>query len=103
MTAKTITIGESKEIEIPDENLKSIWQTIQEQVCARTGTLYPTYGVFNESVTPMVEHIDAIPTQKDFKLGPAYTIIIPLEYNVIHTFESDHYPILYSFSKNKEH
>jgi len=80
--AKTITIGESKEIEIPDENLKSIWQTIQEQVCARTGTLYPTYGVFNESVTPMVEHIDAIPTQKDFKLGPAYTIIIPLEYNV---------------------
>lgn len=28
---------------------------------------------------------------------------IPLEYNVIQTFESDHYPILYSFSKNKEH
>ena len=28
---------------------------------------------------------------------------IPLEYNVIHSFESDHYPIIYSFSKNKEH
>lgn len=28
---------------------------------------------------------------------------LPLDYNVIQTFESDHYPILYSFSKNKEH
>ena len=28
---------------------------------------------------------------------------LPLEYNVIQTYESDHYPILYSFSKNKEH
>ena len=80
--AEHIEIGTSKESEISQNNLNSIWQSINKIVTEKLGTIYPTYGVFNESVTPMVEHVDAIPTQRDYNLKPAYTLILPLESDV---------------------
>ena len=41
--------------------------------------------------------------QLDYMFYIADNERVPLNYKVIQTFESDHYPILYYFSRNKEH
>jgi len=75
---KHISIGLTQEIEMNDNELQSIWNIIQERVQNSTGKIYPSYGVYNKSVTPMSEHIDSMIGQTDFEKQPAYTIILPL-------------------------
>ena len=75
---KHISIGLSQEIEMQENELKSVWDIVKQKVQDSTGTIYPSYGVYNKSITPMVEHIDSMAGQTDFELQPAYTIILPL-------------------------
>lgn len=79
---KHISIGLTQETEMKENELQSIWNMIEQQVQNSTGKIYPSYGVYNKSVTPMSEHIDSMVGQTDFEQQPAYTIILPL---VCHT------------------
>lgn len=75
---KHISIGLTQETEMKENELQSIWNMIEQQVQNSTGKIYPSYGVYNKSVTPMSEHIDSMVGQTDFEQQPAYTIILPL-------------------------
>ncbi len=79
---KFISIGLYQEIEMQENELKSVWDIVKQKVQDSTGTIYPSYGVYNKSITPMSEHIDSMVGQTDFEQQPAYTIILPL---VCHT------------------
>ncbi len=75
---KHISIGLTQETEMKENELQSVWNMIEQQVQNSTGKIYPSYGVYNKSVTPMSEHIDSMVGQTDFEQQPAYTIILPL-------------------------
>ena len=75
---KHISIGLTQETEMKENELQSVWNMIEQQVQNSTGKIYPSYGVYNKSVTPMSEHIDSMVGQTDFEKQPAYTIILPL-------------------------
>lgn len=79
---KNITVGYSKEVEMSDDKLESVWDLVKDIIQEKIGIVYPTYGVFNESETPLREHVDVIQNQKDHAMNPAYTVIIPLDSNI---------------------
>lgn len=56
-----------------------------------------------KSPIPKITFDRLIKYQLDYMFYITKNSRVPLDYNVIQTFESDHYPILYSFSKNKEY
>lgn len=72
-------LGLSTEKDMPEDMMNEVYGMIKDEVEKETGTMYPTYGVFANSVMPMAEHIDVEPTHKDFDKSPAYSILVPME------------------------
>lgn len=81
-TEDALKIGITNEKNMPEEMLNRVYNSIKSIVEKKTGIMYPTYGVFSESVTPMKEHVDIDKSQIDYDKDPAYTIIIPLSTNI---------------------
>ena len=67
--------------------------------------LFNVLNTLNVKKTPIrkITFSHLINYQLDYMFYITNNECVPLNYKVIQTFESDHYPILYYFSRNKEH
>ena len=72
-------LGLSAERDMPEDMMNEVYHMVKDEVEKELGKMYPTYGVFANSMMPMTEHVDIDPTHKDFNKSPAYSILIPLE------------------------
>ena len=77
------SLGSSAERDMPEDMMNEVYDMIKDEVEKETGTMYPTYAVFSNSMMPMAEHVDVDPTHKDFNKSPAYSILVPLTSNYV--------------------
>ena len=75
------SLGSSTEKDMPESMMNEVYDMIKDEVEKETGKMYPTYGVFSNSMMPMAEHVDVDPTHEDFNKSPAYSILVPLTGN----------------------
>ena len=77
------SLGSSTERDMPEDIMNEVYGMVKDKLEKETGTMYPTYGVFSNSMMPMGEHVDVDPTHKDFDKSPAYSILVPLTSGLI--------------------
>ena len=76
-------LGSSTEKDMPEDMMNEVYDMVKDEVEKELGTMYPTYGVFSNSMMPMTEHIDIDPTHEDFDKSPAYSILVPLTSGIV--------------------